>query len=151
MVKHLFTGDVAVGTCSDCKPTHAPPEKVSNLLSKPEMNVKYDDAWFLKHNPQYWNNLRTTGLLSEVTAPSADPIMQLNPTLYKQVAVQSAADNFKDPFHQIMESQHQWICTNQKYGFVKDMVYRTDIDHPNSMHNQVTAQGLKVNFPKTSD
>lgn len=106
MVKHLFTGDVAVNKCSDCKPSDAGPEKVSNLLSKPEMNTKYDDAWFLKHNPQYWNNIRTTGLLSEQTAQTDDPIMQLNPTLYKQVAVQSSKDNFKDPFHQIMESQH---------------------------------------------
>ena len=29
------------------------------------------------------------------------------------------------------------------------MVYRTDLDHPNSMHNQVTQQNVRVSFPST--
>ena len=67
MVKHLFTGNVAVDKCNDCKDKAAPPTKVSNLIQTPNMNNKYDDAWFLKHNPQYWNNIRTIGLLKDVT------------------------------------------------------------------------------------
>jgi len=73
------------------------------------MNVKYDDAWFLKHNPQYWNNLRTVGNLKDLTKQDEDPVMQLNPTLYKQVQVSKEQNNFTDPFHKIMEQQNQWI------------------------------------------
>jgi hypothetical protein len=58
MVKHLFTGDVAVSKCDDCRDSAGVPKTVSNLIQDPRMNTKYDDAWFLKHNPQYWNNLR---------------------------------------------------------------------------------------------
>jgi len=61
MVKTLFTGDVASNKCNICKEGESAPAKVSNLLQNPHMNEKYDDAWFLKHNPQYWNNIRTTG------------------------------------------------------------------------------------------
>jgi hypothetical protein len=31
------------------------------------------------------------------------------------------------------------------------MVYRTDIDHPLSMHNTITNQNIKVEFPKTAN
>ena len=67
------------------------------------MNSKYDDAWFLKHNPQIWNNIRTTGLLKDINKHENDPIMQLNPTLYKQVEISRGGDNFTDPFYKVME------------------------------------------------
>ena len=84
-VKELFTNNVATDVCDDCKPTAATPQTVSSLVSNPVLNVKYDDAWFLKQNPQHWNNLRTMGLLKDVTKEEEDPIMKLNPTLYKVV------------------------------------------------------------------
>jgi hypothetical protein len=31
------------------------------------------------------------------------------------------------------------------------MVYRSDLDHPMSMHNTVTGNDIKVQFPKTVD
>ena len=51
-----------------------------------------------------------------------------------------------------MEQQHQWEDQNSKYGYIKNMVYRTDIDHPNSMHNQTTKQSesMRVQFPQTN-
>jgi len=67
MVKHLFTGDVAINKCKDCKDKSVPKTKISNLISSPKMNTKYDDAWFLQNNPQYWNNIRTVGLLKDIT------------------------------------------------------------------------------------
>ena len=151
VVKRLFAGDVALNKCSDCKDQGAPPSKVSNLVSDPTINVKYDDAWFLKHNPQVWTNMRTMGKLSDIGKPEDDPIMQLNPTLYKQVQVNRDTANYTDPFHKIMEQQNLWIENNQTHGFIKDMVYRSDIDHPNSMHNYITSQENKVHLPKTAD
>lgn len=114
------------------------------------MNPKYDDAWFLKNNPQYWNNIRTTGLLRDTTKQEVDPVMLLNPTLYKQVQVSKGDTNFTDPFYKIMEQQDQWLGNNKSNAFIRDMVYRTDLDHPNSMHNVVTKQdSMQVQFPKS--
>jgi hypothetical protein len=79
--------------------------------------------------------------------------MKLNPTLYKVVENKLDQSNFTDPFQKIMQQQSSWISTNQKHGYVKDMVYRTDLDHPNSMHNKLTGQqeSMQVNFPKTAN
>ena len=61
--------------------------------------MKYDDAWFLKENPQHWNNLRTMGQLKDLTKEEPDPIMSLHPTLYKQVDVNRGLEkNYSDPF-----------------------------------------------------
>jgi len=54
-------------------------------MKEPKLNSKYDDAWYLLHNPQHWNNLRTMGQLKDLTKIEEDPIMKLNPTLYKVV------------------------------------------------------------------
>lgn len=110
MIKHLFTGDVAAGQCDNCRPEEPGQPIVSNLVGKPTINSKYDDAWYLKHNPQQWSNVRTVGKLAELTKAEDDPIMRLNPTLYK-VVQEARADpkNFTDPFQKIMEQQHQWI------------------------------------------
>ena len=48
-----------------------------------------------------------------------------------------------------MEQQEQWLGANKSHGYVKDMVYRSDIDHPMSMHNHLTNAQGKVEFPKT--
>ena len=57
--------------------------KVSNLVNKPRLNEKYTDAWFLKENPQFWNNLRAMESLHQMVKDEEDdPIMKLNPTLY---------------------------------------------------------------------
>ena len=78
--------------------------KVSNLVSDGvKLNEKYDDAWYLKHNPQHWNNVRTMGLLSELTKNDDDPIANINPTLYKHVQAHKSDGNFTDPFHKIMD------------------------------------------------
>jgi len=148
MVKTLFTGNVALNQCNDCKDDTVAPTKVSNLVQKPQMNNKYEDAWFLKQNPQHWNNVRTAGMLRDVAQPSDDPIMRLNPTLYKQVQEAKGEVNFTDPFYKVMEQQHKWLEDNK---FVKDMVYRTDLDHPHSMHNKVTSQDIQVKFPSTQN
>lgn len=50
-VRELFTNNVATDQCEDCKPRKAPQSQVSNLVSEPQLNLKYDDAWFLQHNP----------------------------------------------------------------------------------------------------
>ena len=84
-VKELFTNNTASNTCDLCKPLKDPDVKVSNLVSDPQLNLKYDDAWFLQNNPQHWNNLRTKGLLKDQLNAEEDPIMALNPTLYKVV------------------------------------------------------------------
>ena len=84
-MRELFTNNVAIDQCDDCKPKPGAPQTVSNLVSNPTLNVKYDDAWFLKQNPQHWNNLRTMGLLKDIAKDEDDPIMKLNPTLYKVV------------------------------------------------------------------
>lgn len=56
---------------------------MSNLVNKPKLNDKYEDAWFLKQNPQYWANLRAMDSLAKITQNEEDdPIMKLNPTLY---------------------------------------------------------------------
>ena len=47
-VKEVFTSNVAKNQCEDCKPKGAAAKKVSNLMKEPQINVKYDDAWFLK-------------------------------------------------------------------------------------------------------
>ena len=62
------------------------------------MNMKYDDAWFLQQNPQSWNNIRTMGLMKDLTKKEDDPIMRLNPTLYKVVENKQDPSNFTDPF-----------------------------------------------------
>jgi hypothetical protein len=72
MVKTLFTGATK---CDDCKEQAPPPTKVSNLLNQPAMNSKYSDAWFLHNNPQYWNNIRTAGLLKDLTKQEDDPVL----------------------------------------------------------------------------
>lgn len=151
MVKELFTGNVAMDVCENCKPKAAAPSKVSNLVTQPEINSKYDDAWYLKHNPQVWNNLRTLGPLKDLTKIDEDPIMRLNPTLYKVVENKRDPSNFTDPFQTIMAQQGRWIDNNQHNAFIKDMVYRSDLDHPNSMHNNTTDQKMSVQFPKTAD
>ena len=104
MIKHLFTNDVALGQCDNCKPEEPGAVTVSNLVGKPTINSKYDDAWYLKHNPQQWANVRTVGKLADLTMAEEDPIMRLNPTLYK-VVQEARADpkNFTDPFQKIME------------------------------------------------
>ena len=74
------------------------------MVREPALNAKYDDAWFLKQNPQHWNNLRTMGLLKDLTKEEDDPIMMLNPTLYKVVQANKRDEaNFTDPFQKIME------------------------------------------------
>ena len=106
MVKELFTNNVAVALhgWEDREAKPEPEKKVSNLVSAPKMNEKYDDAWFLKHNPQHWNNLRTLGLIKDLTKDEEDPIMKLNPTLYKVVNAKVQEDsNFTDPFQKIMQ------------------------------------------------
>jgi|TARA_B110000305_G_C19114419_1_gene481307 hypothetical protein len=68
------------------------------------LNVKYDDAWYLKNNPQHWANLKTIGQIKDLTKEEDDPIMKMNPTLYKVVDANKNIDgNFSDPFHKIME------------------------------------------------
>ena len=81
--------------------------------------------------------MRTIGDIRKMTGREDDPIMKLNPTLYKVVENKLDQSNFTDPFQNIMRQQNQWIETNQKHGYVKDMVYRSDLDHPNSMHNNL--------------
>ena len=51
MVKHLFTNDVVADKCDNCRAQQAGPITVSNLVGKATINSKYDDAWYLKHNP----------------------------------------------------------------------------------------------------
>lgn len=51
MIKTLYTNDVAISKCNNCRDPGEEPTKVSNLLRDPQMNGKYDDAWFLKNNP----------------------------------------------------------------------------------------------------
>ena len=74
--------------------------------------MKYDDAWFLQQNPQSWNNMRTMGLIKDLTKKEDDPIMRLNPTLYKVVENKMDEKNFTDPFQKIMQQQNQWTETN---------------------------------------
>lgn len=50
-VKELFTGNVAMNVCEDCKPKDPSNKGISNLIADPKLNLKYDDAWFLQHNP----------------------------------------------------------------------------------------------------
>lgn len=47
-----------------------------------------------------------------------------------------------------MEQQDTWQKNNQ---FIKNSIYRSDIDHPNSQHNITTGQSasMQVNIPKT--
>ena len=52
MIKHIFTNNVAVDLCDACKPEQVGPSTVSNLVGSTKINTKYDDAWYLKHNPQ---------------------------------------------------------------------------------------------------
>lgn len=97
MVKTLFTNNVALDQCDNCKPQNfIDPNcelvggdkitaRVSAVMKEPKLNSKYDDAWYLLHNPQHWNNLRTMGQLKDLTKIEEDPIMKLNPTLYKVV------------------------------------------------------------------
>lgn len=42
---------------------------------------------------------------------------------------------------------------NQNEGYIKDIVYRSDLDHPNSMHNVTSGTSAKMNvqFPKTEN
>lgn len=47
MVKQLFTNDVALDQCKDCRAPDPASAKVSNLTQNPKINMKYDDAWFL--------------------------------------------------------------------------------------------------------
>lgn len=89
-VKELFTNPIHTGEYTPYeefkkKPLKDPTVKVSNLVSDPTLNLKYDDAWFLQNNPQHWNNLRTKGLLKDLMNEEDDPVMALNPTLYKVV------------------------------------------------------------------
>lgn len=151
MIKHLFTNDVVVDQYDNFEPKPSEPgaATVSNLVGKPTINSKYDDAWYLKYNPQQWTNVRTVGKLSELTKTEEDPIMRLNPTLYK-VVQEARADpkNFTDPFQKIMEQQHKWIDKGDSQ-FINNLVYRSDLDHPLSMHNQATKldKKMKVSFP----
>ena len=97
--------------------------------------------------------MRTLGLVKNIGKEEEDdPIMKLNPTLYKAVSISSSQNNFTNPFQSIMEKQSQWIDHN-KSAFVKNLVYRTDLDHPNSMHSSITGQSTKrqVQFPKTME
>lgn len=104
MIKHLFTNNVAADQCDNCKEAEPAPTAVSNLVGKATINSKYDDAWYLKHNPQQWTNVRTLGKLADLTKTEDDPIMRLNPTLYKVVQERRAdPKNFTDPFQKIME------------------------------------------------
>lgn len=80
--------------------------------------------------------------------------MRLNPTLYK-VVQEARADpkNFTDPFQKIMEQQHKWIDKGSDGQFINNLVYRSDLDHPLSMHNQAAQldKKMKVSFPQTRD
>lgn len=107
MIKHLFTSVPSIDGIDPGylrEPDEPGAAKVSNLVGKPKINSKYDDAWYLQANPQQWTNVRTVGKLAELTKPEDDPIMRLNPTLYK-VVQEARADpnNFTDPFQKIME------------------------------------------------
>ena len=98
-VKELFTNDIYTGlNTENSRSMKDPVVKVSNLVSDPQLNLKYDDAWFLQQNPQHWNNLRTKGLLKDLCNEEEDPILALNPTLYKVVQNQTDEKNFTDPF-----------------------------------------------------
>ena len=52
-----------------------------------------------------------------------------------------------------MEQQGKWTAANKNHGYIKDVVYRSDLDHPNSMHNTTSGQNasMQVQFPKTQD
>lgn len=92
------------------------------------------------------------GLIKDLSKEEEDPIMKLNPTLYKVVQANKADEaNFTDPFQKIMEQQSKWTSANKNHGYIKDVVYRSDLDHPNSMHNMTTNQNasMQVQFPKT--
>ena len=124
---------------------------VSNLINQPSLNVKYDDAWYLKNNPQHWANLKTIGQIKDLTKDEHDPIMKMNPTLYKVVDANKNIDkNFSDPFYKIMEQQQTWINNS---SYIKDIVYRSDLDHPNSQHNTTTqvSASMQVQFPKSAN
>ena len=89
--------------------------------------------------------MRTMGLIKDLTKEEDDPIMKLNPTLYRVVQAGKREDaNFTDPFQKIMQQQSKWTTSNQNHGYIKDMVYRSDLDHPNSMHNMTTNQNLSM-------
>mmetsp|Transcript_15333 Transcript_15333/g.23600 ORF Transcript_15333/g.23600 Transcript_15333/m.23600 type:complete len:101 (+) Transcript_15333:647-949(+) len=51
-----------------------------------------------------------------------------------------------------MEQQSKWMGSNQTHSMVKDFIYRTEYDHPNSLHNVTTgaSKKMQVNFPHTS-
>lgn len=124
---------------------------VSNLINAPSLNVKYDDAWYLKNNPQHWANIKSIGLLKDLTKEEDDPIMKLNPTLYKVVDANKNIDkNFSDPFGKIMEQQQTWINNS---SYIRDIVYRTDLDHPNSQHNTTAgvSDSMQVQFPQSAN
>ena len=53
--------------------------------------------------------MRTMGLIKDLTKEEDDPIMKLNPTLYRVVQANKAEDtNFTDPFQKIMQQQSKW-------------------------------------------
>ena len=81
------------------KPLELPqeePEKVSNLVSDGvKMNDKYDDALYLKHNPQHWNNVRTMGMLKDLTN-SKDIYTCINSFIIPVVLTRRGASFWKD-------------------------------------------------------
>lgn len=127
-----------------------PKAKVSNLVNKPKLNDKYEDAWFLKQNPQYWANLRAIDSLAKITQDDEDdPIMKLNPSLYKVVAEKKVDDQMADSFATILRQQGKWM---DRSGFIRDAVNRAELDHPHSLHNATTGSGADpVRFPASSN
>ena len=51
-----------------------------------------------------------------------------------------------------MEQQSKWMKTGEDHAMVKDFIYRSEYDHPNSLHNVTTNQSdrMQARFPKTS-
>lgn len=116
----------------------------SGLVEVPRINEKYEIR--TKDEMIRGRDLKSMEI---VTNRNKDPIMNLNAAFFTH---DKKAPLPSDPYEEIFKKQKEVQDQNlaPKSGYLKGLVYRTDIDHPLSFHNQTLNNYVptyKVAFP----
>ena len=111
----------------------------SNLVDVPRINEKYEISRNITSN----DDLKTVGLAKNL---SRDPILNLNPSFYQRNQNLTSSQQLSDPYVEAFRKTQEYLQSDK--GLVKDFIYRSDFDHPLSVHNQtLNLPGYPVTFP----
>ena len=100
----------------------------SGLVEVPRINEKYEIRTLVGEDVIRGRDLKSMEI---VMNRQKDPIMNLNAAFFTH----DKKAPLSDPYEDIFKKQKEVQDLSSKGGYVKGLVYRTDIDHPLSFHN----------------